>query len=59
MRNKDPADRALAKNKNHRSFLAKSYPTMKKANPDIPILLREASGTMPIVYARFGAFSHF
>ena len=42
-----------------RSFLAKSYPTMKKANPDIPILLREASGTMPAVYARFGAFPDF
>lgn len=26
---------------------------MKKSNPDTPILLREAAGTIPKVYARF------
>ena len=36
-----------------RSFLTKSYPTMKKHNPYTPILLREASGTEPKVFARF------
>jgi len=36
-----------------RSFLTRSYPTMKKSNPDTPILLREAAGTIPKVYARF------
>ncbi|KAF2669073.1 NADH dehydrogenase, alpha subcomplex, subunit 2 [Microthyrium microscopicum] len=36
-----------------RSFLMKSYPTMKKHNPSTPILIREASGTEPKVWARF------
>ena len=38
-----------------RSFLQRSYPTMKKHNPHTPIMIREASGTEPTVYARFGA----
>lgn len=29
---------------------------MKKNNPQIPILLREAAGTSPRVYARYGGF---
>lgn len=28
---------------------------MKKHNPHTPIMIREASGTEPKVYARFGA----
>ncbi|KAK7180089.1 nadh-ubiquinone oxidoreductase 105 kda subunit [Paraphaeosphaeria sporulosa] len=36
-----------------RSFLTKSYPTMKKHNPYTPILIREASGTEPRLYARY------
>ncbi|KAF1851947.1 NADH dehydrogenase, alpha subcomplex, subunit 2 [Cucurbitaria berberidis CBS 394.84] len=36
-----------------RNFLTRSYPTMKKHNPHTPILIREASGTEPTVYARF------
>jgi hypothetical protein len=40
-----------------RSFLTKQYPAIKKANPNTPILLREAAGTLPKVYARFGTFS--
>lgn len=39
-----------------RSFLTKQYPAIKKANPNTPILLREAAGTLPKVYARFGTF---
>lgn len=39
-----------------RSFLARAYPTMKKNNPDTPIMLREAAGTLPNVYARYGPF---
>jgi hypothetical protein len=39
----------------YRNFLTRSYPAMKKANPSIPIMIREASGTQPTVYARFGA----
>ncbi|PQE21279.1 hypothetical protein CJF32_00006404 [Rutstroemia sp. NJR-2017a WRK4] len=36
-----------------RSFLARTYPTMKKHNPNTPIMLREAAGTSPKVYARY------
>ncbi|PMD33241.1 NADH dehydrogenase, alpha subcomplex, subunit 2 [Hyaloscypha variabilis F] len=36
-----------------RSFLARAYPTMKKNNPHTPIMLREAAGTQPRVYARY------
>ncbi|KAL5339599.1 NADH-ubiquinone oxidoreductase 105 kDa subunit [Aspergillus crustosus] len=36
-----------------RSFLNRAYPTMKKHNPHTPILVREASGTLPRVYARY------
>ncbi|KAH6697083.1 NADH-ubiquinone oxidoreductase 10.5 kDa subunit [Plectosphaerella plurivora] len=36
-----------------RSFLTRTYPTMKKHNPQIPIMLREAAGTTPRVYARY------
>ncbi|KAG9247455.1 thioredoxin-like protein [Calycina marina] len=36
-----------------RSFLTRAYPTMKKNNPNTPIMLREAAGTQPRVYARY------
>ncbi|PCG95628.1 NADH dehydrogenase [ubiquinone] (complex I), alpha subcomplex, subunit 2 [Penicillium occitanis (nom. inval.)] len=36
-----------------RSFLNRAYPTMKKNNPYVPILIREASGTEPRVFARY------
>ncbi|KAJ4386725.1 hypothetical protein N0V93_009623 [Gnomoniopsis smithogilvyi] len=36
-----------------RAFLTRTYPTMKKHNPSIPIMLREAQGTLPKVYARY------
>ncbi|KAA8893170.1 NADH-ubiquinone oxidoreductase 105 kDa subunit [Sphaerosporella brunnea] len=36
-----------------RQFLTKSYPVMKKHNPHTPILIREASGTEPRVFARY------
>ncbi|KAI9163231.1 NADH-ubiquinone oxidoreductase 10.5 kDa subunit [Paramyrothecium foliicola] len=36
-----------------RSFLTRAYPTMKKNNPQTPILLREAAGTLPKIYARY------
>jgi hypothetical protein len=48
-------DRANRADRMGRNFLTRSYPTMKKANPNIPIMIREASGTQPTVYARFGA----
>jgi len=37
-----------------RSFLTRAYPIMKKNNPATPIMLREAAGTLPKVYARYG-----
>ncbi|RYP26752.1 hypothetical protein DL768_011587 [Monosporascus sp. mg162] len=36
-----------------RTFLTRAYPTMKKNNPHIPILIREAQGVLPKVYARY------
>ena len=37
-----------------RTFLKRAYPAMKKANPQTPILIREALGTEPKVWTRFG-----
>lgn len=42
-----------------RSFLTRAYPIMKKNNPTIPILLREAQGTLPRIYARYGPSNVF
>ncbi|KAJ5143337.1 NADH dehydrogenase (complex I) alpha subcomplex subunit 2 [Penicillium bovifimosum] len=36
-----------------RSFLNRAYPTMKKHNPQTPIMMREAAGTPPRVFARY------
>ncbi|MCL4128054.1 UNVERIFIED_CONTAM: hypothetical protein GTU68_025174 [Idotea baltica] len=36
-----------------RDFIEKSYVTLKKSNPSTPILIRECSGVMPKVWARF------
>ncbi|MCJ1238108.1 hypothetical protein MMC14_006097 [Varicellaria rhodocarpa] len=36
-----------------RSFLTRAYPTMKKNNPHTPIMLREAMGIEPRVFARY------
>ncbi|RQM06534.1 hypothetical protein DH86_00003250 [Scytalidium sp. 3C] len=36
-----------------RSFLTRAYPIMKKNNPHTPIMLREAVGTRPRVFARY------
>lgn len=36
-----------------RSFLQRAYPTMKRHNPYTPILMREAQGTPPTLYARY------
>lgn len=36
-----------------RAFITRAYPTMKKNNPNTPILLREAQGTLPKIYARY------
>ncbi|KAJ4147691.1 hypothetical protein LMH87_002199 [Akanthomyces muscarius] len=36
-----------------RNFLVRAYPTMKKNNPNVPIMMREAAGTVPKVFARY------
>jgi hypothetical protein len=40
-----------------RSFLTRAYPTMKKNNPHVPILIREGKGVLPKIYARYGELS--
>jgi len=37
----------------HRAFLTRAYPTMKKNNPYTPILIREALGVEPKIWARY------
>ncbi|KAI5307184.1 hypothetical protein KEM56_003265 [Ascosphaera pollenicola] len=36
-----------------RQFLKRAYPTMKKNNPYVPVLMREAFDTKPRVFARY------
>ncbi|KAL1928653.1 hypothetical protein VTP01DRAFT_2439 [Rhizomucor pusillus] len=36
-----------------REFVAQNYTAIKKANPELPILIREASGAEARVFARF------
>ncbi|KAM0750206.1 NADH dehydrogenase, alpha subcomplex, subunit 2 [Meredithblackwellia eburnea MCA 4105] len=36
-----------------RAFIKQSYPAVKKANPDLPILIRESIGTPARAFARF------
>lgn len=38
-----------------RDFLAKNYKDLKSANPQFPILVREASGIEAKLVARYGA----
>lgn len=45
-------------NSDHRNFLVRAYPTMKKNNPNIPIMMREAAGTVPKVFARYGTLDN-
>ncbi|XP_074958448.1 NADH dehydrogenase [ubiquinone] 1 alpha subcomplex subunit 2 isoform X1 [Phalacrocorax aristotelis] len=37
-----------------REFIEQHYVTLKKANPDFPILIRECSGVQPKLWARYG-----
>lgn len=37
-----------------RDFVEQHYVTLKKANPDFPILIRECSGVQPKLWARYG-----
>ncbi|PPQ73511.1 hypothetical protein CVT26_010333 [Gymnopilus dilepis] len=36
-----------------RQFVVSKYPVIKKHNPDLPVLIREATGTPARVFARF------
>ncbi|KAM9226473.1 NADH dehydrogenase [ubiquinone] 1 alpha subcomplex subunit 2 [Leptosomus discolor] len=36
-----------------RDFVEQHYVTLKKANPDFPILIRECSGVQPVLWARY------
>ncbi|NXP62957.1 NDUA2 dehydrogenase, partial [Chloropsis cyanopogon] len=36
-----------------REFIEEHYVTLKKANPDFPILIRECSGIQPKLWARY------
>lgn len=36
-----------------RQYIVKQYASIKKANPDLPVLIREANGTPARVFARF------
>ncbi|GAA5846630.1 hypothetical protein JCM11251_002924 [Rhodosporidiobolus azoricus] len=36
-----------------RAFIKSSYPSVKSANPDLPILIREAAGTPARGFVRF------
>jgi hypothetical protein len=37
-----------------REFIAKNYVSLKQANPNFPILIREASGAEARFFARYG-----
>jgi Mitochondrial ribosomal protein L51 / S25 / CI-B8 domain len=39
---------------NCRTFLLKSYPVIKKHNPYVPVLIREAFGVPARAYVRYG-----
>ncbi|KAK4084944.1 hypothetical protein Purlil1_9979 [Purpureocillium lilacinum] len=43
----------LTRARSRRSFLLRAYPTMKKNNPNTPIMIREAAGTLPKIFARY------
>ncbi|VVT51707.1 uncharacterized protein SAPINGB_P003186 [Magnusiomyces paraingens] len=36
-----------------KTFLSRAYPVIKKHNPSTPVLIREAAGVRPTLYARF------
>lgn len=40
-------------------FIVSKYPSIKQHNPDLPVLIREATGTPARVFARFGASGIF
>ncbi|XP_026214322.1 NADH dehydrogenase [ubiquinone] 1 alpha subcomplex subunit 2 [Anabas testudineus] len=43
-----------ASSKGARDFVEQHYVTLKKSNPDFPILIRECSGVQARLWARYG-----
>ena len=41
-----------------RGFINNNYVGIKKANPSVPILVREATGIEANVYARYGKYNN-
>ncbi|KAI8125164.1 hypothetical protein FF38_00358 [Lucilia cuprina] len=39
--------------KGAREYVERFYPTLKKDNPELPILIRECSGVQPRLWARY------
>jgi len=37
-----------------RTFLTQNYPSIKQANPRLPVLIRECEGTIPVLAVRYG-----
>uniref|UniRef100_A0A8D2HAQ8 NADH dehydrogenase [ubiquinone] 1 alpha subcomplex subunit 2 n=1 Tax=Urocitellus parryii TaxID=9999 RepID=A0A8D2HAQ8_UROPR len=42
-----------------RDFIEKRYVELKKANPDLPILIRECSDVQPKLWARYGEYGRW
>ncbi|CAJ0576005.1 unnamed protein product, partial [Mesorhabditis spiculigera] len=42
-----------ATSKGVRAFIESDYVALKQANPDFPVLIREAAGIVPRVFARY------
>lgn len=40
-----------------RQFILSKYPVIKQHNPDLPFMIREATGTPARAFARFGSFN--
>jgi len=49
----------MSADENTRTFLKRAYPTMKHHNPNTPILIREATGIEPKMWARYGEKTEF
>lgn len=53
------ATRNINSNHHQSQFVVSQYPLIKKHNPDLPVLIREATGTPARVFARFGVSSAY
>lgn len=51
-----PTAQALTEPTRRRQFILSAYPVLKKHNPDLPVMIREAHGTPARAFARFGSY---